>query len=211
MPFETEGRAAYKNKVKELPQVSSTPVDVGAGRDETTACRGMGLPYHTVSLQKESVQHLTLRLPVSRAGDNMFLLCKILNWWHLVTASPANKCSRWLKLSQHLPLIMGRINRQRSLTWAMFSIGKGFCKEKVPFQTQISPIPSTSNTAVSSHKPSLCLLWLQWLLKDFWSTTMAKKLKVDLWMGGSIFSCQKITFIVCMCVCLVLWGACHGT
>lgn len=117
------------------------------------AGRATGFPYPAVSLQ-ESIQ-LPLRLPVSRAGDNMFLLCELLNWRHLVTAPPANRCSSWLKPSQRLPLITGRINRQRSLAGAMFSAGKGSCKEKAPFQTQTFPTPRASNTGVSSYKHGL--------------------------------------------------------
>lgn len=82
----------------------------------------------------------------------MFLLCKLLNWQHLVTAPSADRCSSWLKPSQRLPLITGQIKRQRSLAGTTFSAGKGSCKEKAPFGTQTFLIPRTSNTGVSSYK-----------------------------------------------------------
>lgn len=57
VPCGTEGRAGFKNTVKELPQISSPLVDVGLsmGETRTTAGGATGLPYSTFSLQKESI------------------------------------------------------------------------------------------------------------------------------------------------------------
>lgn len=79
-------------------------------------------------------------------------------------------------------MITGKINRQRSLSGAMFSAGKESCKEKVPFQTQTSSIPRAPNTGVSSYKYGLSVSTdtLVGAEKNFWSTTMTMKQTVDL-------------------------------